>query len=95
MNPDRHKIMSGFEDYQNEFARLDKEIAHYVAVCGLALPAQASRADIDEHLGRHSGPPSSPWQSLQALLILRLRLETEAIELGFEPPELRLSSHTA
>ena len=84
--------MSGFEDYQEEFAKLDAEIAHYVAICALPVKAPADRADIEILLRRipATNGQQRPRETLQALLILRINLETEAIEQGHEPPELRI-----
>jgi len=84
--------MSGFEDYQEEFAKLDAEIAHYVAICALPIKAPADRVDI-EALLRHTPATNGqqrPRETLQALLVLRINLETEAIEQGHSPPELMI-----
>lgn len=87
--------MSGFEDYQEEFTKLDAEIAHYVAICALPIEAPASRSDIEALLRQSTAANGQAQQTLQALLILRIRLETETIELGHEPPELRIPPHSA
>lgn len=88
--------MSGFEDYQQEIVDLDKQIAHYVAICDLRFEKPLNRDDIEELL--HRLPAGNGLerasQALQALLILRIRLETEMIEQGFEPPELRILPHS-
>ena len=85
--------MSGFEDYQHELAGIDAQIAHYAAICGLSIDKPATRNDIEALLqalpAQHG--PGNAHQTLQALLILRIRLETEMAELGYDPPELRLS----
>lgn len=84
--------MSGFEHYQEELAGLDREIAHYAAICGLLIESAASRKEIEALL--HSlpadGKENHARETLQALLILRIRLETEMIELGFSPPQLKI-----
>lgn len=79
--------MSGFEHYDSELKNLDSEILHYAAVCGVNL---ANRHEIDACLRNHR----STWaddkarESLEGLLLLRIKLETEMIELGFSPPPL-------
>jgi len=85
--------MSGFEDYQHELTGIDAQIAHYAAICGLSLDKPVSRGEIEallQSLPAQHGPGDAR-QTLQALLILRIRLETEMTELGYNPPELRLS----
>lgn len=79
--------MSGFEHYDRELKNLDSEIHHYAAICGVNL---ANRHEIDACLRNHR----SNWaddkarESLEGLLLLRIKLETEMIELGFSPPPL-------
>jgi len=87
--------MSGFEDYQEEFVRLDAEIAHYAAICELPVAAQAGREDIETLLQRNPGKNGQQQarETLRALLILRINLETEAIEQGHQPPELIVKPH--
>ncbi|MBS1196548.1 MAG: hypothetical protein H6R18_333 [Proteobacteria bacterium] len=87
--------MSGFEDYQEEFAKLDAEIAHYVAICALPVEAPADRVDIEALLRKNPGKNGQQQarETLQALLILRINLETEAIEQGHQPPELIIKPH--
>lgn len=81
--------MSGFENYREELASLDREIVHYAAVCGIAAD---DRAALDRCLSH----PHGDWaddkaaQSLRGLLILRIRIETEMIGLGMEPPPIHL-----
>ncbi len=89
--------MSGFEDYQHELAEIDAQIAHYAAICGLSFDKPASRGEIEALLRSLPDQPGAGGarQTLQALLILRIRLETEMTELGYTPPELRLSPHTS
>ncbi|MBS1140020.1 MAG: hypothetical protein H6R13_1473 [Proteobacteria bacterium] len=79
--------MSGFEHYDRELKNLDSEIHHYAAVCGINL---ANRHEIDACLRNHR----SGWandkarESLEGLLVLRIKLEAEMIKLGFSPPPL-------
>lgn len=79
--------MSGFEDYGRELADLDQEIRHYAAVCGINL---ANRYEIDACLHDHhdSWPEDKARQNLRGLLVLRLKVETEMLELGFSPAPL-------
>lgn len=79
--------MSGFEHYDRELKDLDNEIHRYAAVCGVNL---ANRHEIDACLRNHhdSWAEDKARESLQGLLILRIKLETEMVELGFSPPPL-------
>ena len=79
--------MSGFEHYDREMQELDKEIHRYAAICGVSL---ANRYEIDACLKQHheSWADDKARESLQGLLILRIKLEAEMLELGFSPPPL-------
>jgi hypothetical protein len=79
--------MSGFEHYEREMRELDHEIHHYAVICGVDL---ANRAAIDACLRIHhqSWAADKARLSLQGLLVLRLKLEAEMLELGFTPPPL-------
>lgn len=81
------KAVSGFEDYRGELADIDREIHHYAAVCGIDL----GNADA---LQRCLRDQNTQWSedkarsSLRGLLALRLKVEIEMLEQGFQPPEL-------
>jgi hypothetical protein len=79
--------MSGFEHYERELRELDHEILHYAAVCRVDL---ANRQEIDACLRLHhaSWAEDKARQTLQGLLVLRIKLETEMVALGFSPPPL-------
>lgn len=79
--------MSGFEHYERELRELDHEIRHYAAVCGIDL---ANRQEIDACLRQHhaSWAEDKARLTLQGLLVLRIKLETEMVTLGFSPPPL-------
>ena len=79
--------MSGFEHYDQELAELDHEIRHYAAICGVNL---ANRYEIDSCLRAHHEHFSEDRarENLRGLLVLRIKVETEMIELGFSPPPL-------
>ena len=79
--------MSGFEDYAHELAELDREIHHYAAVCGVNL---ANRYEIDTCLSAHhdTWAEDKARENLHGLLFLRIKVETEMLELGFSPPPL-------
>jgi hypothetical protein len=79
--------MSGFEDYAHELAELDREIHHYAAVCGVNL---ANRYEIDACLSAHhdTWAEDKARENLHGLLFLRIKVETEMLELGFSPPPL-------
>lgn len=79
--------MSGFENYDQELAELDHEIRHYAAICGVDL---ANRYEIEACLRNHhdTWAEDKARESLRGLLVLRIKVETEMIELGFSPPSL-------
>nr|MBL8410360.1 hypothetical protein [Dechloromonas sp.] len=79
--------MSGFEHYDRELAELDHEIRRYAAICGVDL---AKRHEIDACLSDHhqEWADDKARQSLQGLLILRIKVEAEMLELGFSPSPL-------
>lgn len=79
--------MSGLEHFDQEIASLDHEIRHYAAVCGVNL---AHRGEIEACLRiRHdSWATDKARETLNGLLILRIKLESEMIEFGFTPPPL-------
>lgn len=79
--------MSGFEHYERELRDLDHEIHRYAAICGVHL---ANRYEIDACLRDHhdSWADDKARESLQGLLILRLKLEAEMIETGLPVPPL-------
>ena len=77
--------MSGFEDYAHELALLDREILLYASLCHIDLANQTELrlclADVHD-----SWPEDKARQSLRGLLQLRMKLETEMIELGLDVP---------
>jgi len=79
--------MSGFEHYDRELRDLDSEIHRYAAICGVNL---ANRHEVDLCLRNHHADwvADKARESLEGLLILRIKLETEMIALGFSPPPL-------
>jgi hypothetical protein len=79
--------MSGFENYDKELADLDHEIRHYAAICGVNL---ANRYEIEACLKDHHNTwvADKARDNLRGLLVLRIKVETEMIELGFSPPPL-------
>lgn len=79
--------MSGFEHYERELADLDHEIRRYAAICGVEL---ANRHQLDACLAEHhdNWSDDKARESLHGLLILRIKLEAEMLELGFSPPPL-------
>lgn len=86
--------MSGFEHYERELADLDHEIHRYAAVCGVDL---AKRHEVEACLQEHHAQwaDDKARQSLQGLLILRIKVEAEMIEQGFSPPPLLPTPGTA
>ncbi|MCL2523991.1 MAG: hypothetical protein FWF20_01290 [Betaproteobacteria bacterium] len=79
--------MSGFEHYEHELQELDHEIRRYAVVCHVDL---ANRYEIDAclHDDHLSWAEDRARESLRGLLILRIKLEAEMIELGFSPAPL-------
>lgn len=79
--------MSGFEHYASELAAIDKEILHYAALCGVDV---ADHAAIHARLQRphEDWPADKARESLQGLLMLRLKIETEMLAAGLQPPDL-------
>lgn len=79
--------MSGFEHYDRELTDLDSEIHRYAAVCGIDL---GDRFALERCLAEHHDgwPADKARETLQGLLVLRLKLEVEMLELGFSPPPL-------
>jgi hypothetical protein len=79
--------MSGFEHYDRELRDLDNEIHRYAAVCGVNL---ANRHEVEACLSNHHDDwaADKARESLEGLLLLRIKLETEMITLGFSPPPL-------
>lgn len=83
--------MSGFEHYDRELAELDHEIRRYAAICGVDL---AKRQEVEACLrDRHQEwADDKARESLQGLLILRIKVEAEMLEEGLLPSPLLPSS---
>lgn len=83
--PARHSTMSGFEHYADELAQLDREILVYAGLCHVDLANQGELrrclAEVHDHW-----PEDKARQSLRGLLQLRMKLETEMLEQGFDVP---------
>lgn len=79
--------MSGFEHYERELSDLDHEIRRYAAICGVDL---ASRYEVERCVGEHHAQwaDDKARESLKGLLVLRIKLEAEMLELGFTPGPL-------
>lgn len=79
--------MSGLEHYDRELASLDSEIHRYALICGVDL---ANHYEVEACLNR----PHADWaddkarESLQGLLMLRIKVETEMLEEGLTPSPL-------
>lgn len=80
--------MSGFEHYGKELAELDREIVHYAAVCGIDLADHAAIKACLE-LAHETWAEDKARQTLRGLLMLRMKLETEMLEQGMTPGELK------
>jgi hypothetical protein len=79
--------MSGYDNHHEKLAALDREILHYAALCGVDV---ADHAAIHHCLAQHhtGWPADKPRETLQGLLLLRLKVEAEMLRLGMRPPEL-------
>jgi hypothetical protein len=73
--------MSGFENYPQELAGIDREIVRYAALCGIDLN---NRYQLQACLAEQGdgGAENKPRESLRGLLLLRMTLEAEMIEQG-------------
>lgn len=78
--------MSGFDNHFDELAALDREIQHYAQLCGVAV---SDHAAIHHCLAQHrdTWAADKPRETLQGLLMLRLKVEEEMLRLGMQPPE--------
>jgi hypothetical protein len=79
--------MSGIEHYGTELAELDHEIRHYAAVCGVDL-RDAARVKACLETPHDNWAEDKARQSLQGLLFLRMKVETEMLGEGIVPPPL-------
>ncbi len=80
--------MSGFENYGDELSELDREITHYAALCGIDLADHAAiRTCINTP--HETRAEDKARETLRGLLILRIKVETEMIEQGMTPGELK------
>ncbi len=79
--------MSGYDNHYERLAALDREILHYAALCGVDV---ADHAAIHHCLAQHHDgwPADKPRETLQGLLLLRLKVEAEMLRLGMPPPAL-------
>lgn len=79
--------MSGFEHYERELADLDHEIHRYAILCNVDL---ANRQEVELCVNAHhdTWADDKARVTLKGLLVLRIKLEAEMIELGFSPPPL-------
>lgn len=79
--------MSGFEHYDRELRELDSEIHRYAALCRVDL-AQHHEVEACLKLHREGWAADKARETLQGLLILRIKLETEMVDQGLSPPPL-------
>lgn len=79
--------MSGFENYPEELAQIDREIVRYAAICGIDV---GNRYEVRECLAAHheNWAGDKARESLRGLLLLRLTLEAEMITQGLSVPQL-------
>jgi hypothetical protein len=83
--------MSGFENYEREFDNLDQQIQHYATLCQIDL-ANRAMLEICLHEQHARWSEDKARATLRGLLILRIKLETEMIEQGMEPPHPHLNT---
>lgn len=80
--------MSGFENYGHELSELDREIVHYAAICGVDLADHAAiHACINA--AHTTGADDKAREALRGLLLLRMKVETEMLDQGMTPGELK------
>ncbi len=79
--------MSGFENYEQELADLDREILHYAALCGVDINDHAA-IEACIHQPHENWAADKARETLRGLLILRVKVEEEMLTLGQKPPEL-------
>jgi len=77
--------MSGFENYPQELADLDYQIRHYASICGVDLGSPGA-VEACLHFHHDSRTADKARETLQGLLFLRIKVETEMVELGMTPP---------
>ena len=79
--------MSGLEHYSTELVDVDREIHHYAAVCGIDVTDRgALLACLAEN--HNNWADDRARESLRGLLLLRIRIETELLELGIHAPPI-------
>ena len=79
--------MSGFENYEQELADLDRQILHYATLCGIDIADHAAvKAWLAQPQGDLAGDKAR--ETLRGLLVLRIKIEEEMLTLGQQPPEL-------
>jgi hypothetical protein len=76
--------MSGFEHYNRELRDIDHEIARWAVVCGID-PTDVVQVEACRKERRTVHGTDHPYENLRGLLLLRLKLEAEMIELGMVP----------
>ena len=74
--------MGAFEPYDQELKDLDKEIRHYAAICGVD---PNNRHELDAVFHDHQATGSR--ETLRALLILRVKVETDMLQDDITPPK--------
>ncbi len=79
--------MSSFDNHHERLAALDREILHYAALCNVNISDHAAIHGCLAHRG-DSVAEEKQRETLQGLLLLRLKLEEEMLRLGMIPPEL-------
>lgn len=79
--------MGGFEHYRDEIAALDREILYNASLCGVDIADHAAiHACLAWHREGHAADKAR--ETLEGLLVLRLKIEAEMLRLGLPPPEL-------
>ena len=74
--------MSGFEHYPEELADLVHEIKFHASICGVNLgnPAEVTACIDDKNA-------TGSRETLRGLLILKITVETQMMEEGYELPQ--------
>ncbi len=72
--------MSLFEHYPQELREIEAQIRHYAAICGVDLE---DVPELDRIIHDHAA--SGARETLRALLILRLKVQTGMMDAGMTP----------
>ncbi|MRD72120.1 hypothetical protein HCX48_08330 [Rhodocyclus tenuis] len=73
--------MSALEHYDDELARLDREMSYYAAICGVDLSDHEAVEECLRH-PQDNWPEDKARESLRGLILLRVKIEGEMLDDG-------------